>query len=286
MIKRTTIGIQLTYPYNHFVLNFKGSTAPETITSLLQALPFSTLLWQVLGGVIQDANKTPKETQLAPQSEKSSLEDNTSSPLHGSWMQSLLMTALEKEPLLKTVPLCYYLLLYLRSLKTKLVIFANPAEQGGLQSAMELCFQLLQYLLQRLSVLQQNFSKDKTNSVEGEQIAGHVNAVMDSFHPDKQDFNHVEDVCCTVLHHPVILNSFLWKPQHLSDSCNVSRDVSTELTCNVVNLLLAVLPSLTLLQKNILMSPFVKKLCNDAMMEIQSAQDGNGNIYFLKCNQR
>ena len=183
------------------------------------------------------------------------------------------MTALEKEPLLKTVPLCYHLLLYLRSLKSKFVVIANPAEQGGLQSAMELCFQLLQCLLQRLSMLEQNVSKDGTK-----QNAGHVNAAMDSYKPDKLDFNHVEDACCTVLHHPVILNSFLWKPQHVSGSCNVSRDVGTELTYNVVNLLLAVLPSLTLPQKNILMAPFVKKLCNDAMMEIQSAQDGNGNI--------
>lgn len=188
------------------------------------------------------------------------------------------MTALEKEPLLKTVPLCCHLLLYLCSLKTKLVIIANPAEQGGLQSAMELCFQLLPYLLQRLLVLQQSISKDKTNSVEEVQNAGHVNAVMDSYKPDKQELSHVEDACCTVLHHPVVLNSFLWKPRHLPGSCNVSRDVGTELTYNVVNLLLAVLPSLTLLQKKILMAPFVKKLCNDGMMEIHSAQNGKGNI--------
>lgn len=188
------------------------------------------------------------------------------------------MTALEKEPLLKTVPLCCHLLLYLCSLKTKLVIIANPAEQGGLQSAMELCFQLLPYLLQCLLVLQQSISKDKTNSVEEVQNAGHVNAVMDSYKPDKQELSHVEDACCTVLHHPVVLNSFLWKPRHLPGSCNVSRDVGTELTYNVVNLLLAVLPSLTLLQKKILMAPFVKKLCNDGMMEIQSAQNGKGNI--------
>ena len=262
----------------YFVLNLKGSTAPETIASLLQAIPFSALLWQVLGEVIQGANATPNKVELPSQSERSSLEDNTPSPLHSSWMQSLLMSALEREPLLKTIPLCYHLLLYLGSLKTQLVIIANLAERGRLQSAMELCFQLLQYLLQRLLVLPQNISKDKINSDEQVQNTGHIDAVMDCYKPDKQEFNHVEDTCCTVLHHPVILNSFLWKPQHLSGSCNVSQDVGTELTYNVVNLLLAMLPSLTLPQKKILMAPFVSKLYNDGMMEIQSAQNGTGNI--------
>lgn len=217
--------------------------------------------------------------QLAPQPEIPSIEENTPSPLHSSWMQSLLMTALEREPLLKTVPLCSHLLLCLGSLKKKLVIIANPAEQGRLQSAIELCFQLLQYLLHRLI-------KEKTNSDEQVTNAGHPNAVMDSDKPDKQDFNHMEDACCTVLHHPVVLNSFLWKAQHLPDSCHVSQNVGTELTYNVGNLLLAVLPSLTLLQKRSVMAPFVSKLYNDGMMEVQYARNGTGNIYFLKCNQR
>lgn len=231
----------------------------------------------MLGEVIQDANRTPNEIQLAPQLEIPSIEDNMPSPLQSSWMQSLLMTALEKEPLLKTVPLCCYLLLCLGSLKKKLVVIVNPSEQGRLKSAIELCFQLLQYLLQRLLVLQQNKIKNKTNY---EQVtnAGHPNAVMDSYKPDKQDFNHVEDACYTVLHHPVVLNSFLWKPQHLPDFCRVLKDVGTELTYNVVNLLLAVLPSLTLPQKKSVMAPFVNKLCNDGMVEIQSAQNGTGNI--------
>lgn len=185
-------------------------------------------------------------------------------------MQSLLLAALEKEPLTKTVPLCYHLLLYLWSLKVKLVIIANIAEQGRLQSAIELCFQLLQYLLQRLLVLRRKLSKDDTNSDEEVQNGGHKYVV------------DVEDTCCTVLHHPVILSSFLLKPQRLSGSCHVSQDVGSELTYNVVNLLLAVLPSLLLPQKKILMAPFVSKLCSDGMVEIQTAQDGTGNTYLKK----
>ena len=173
---------------------------------------------------------------------------------------------------MKTIPLCYHLSLYLRSLTTKLVIIASPAEQGRLKSATELCFQLLQYLLQRLLVLQQNISKDKTNLVEEEQNVGNIYAVMDSFKPDKQEFSHVEDTCCTVLHHPVMLNNFL------PSSCHVSQDVGTELTYNMANLLLAVLPSLTSPQKKILMAPFVSKLSSVGMIEIQSAQNGTGNI--------
>lgn len=200
----------------------------------------------------------------------SSLEGSTSSPLHSSWMQSLLMVALEKEPLMKTVSLCYQLLLYLRSLKAKLVIIANPAELGRLQSATEMCFQLLQYLLRRLLELRRNVSKDETNSDEEVQYGGH------------KYVDHVEDTCCTVLHHPVILSCFLWKPQHLSGSCHVSQDGGSELTYNVVNLLLAVLPNMLLPQKKILMAPFVSKICSDGMMEIQTAQDGTGNIYLKK----
>ena len=212
----------------------------------------------------------------------SSLEGSTSSPLHSSWMQSLLTTALEKEPLIKTVPLCYQLLLYLRSLKAKLVIIGNLAEQGMLQSAIEMCFQLLQYLLQCLLELRRNIIKDKTNSDEEVQNGGHKYAIMNCHKPDKQDINHVIDTCCTVLHHPVILSCFLWKPQYLSGSCHVSQDVGSELTYNVVNLLLAVLPNMLLPQKKILMAPFISKICSDGMMEIQTAQDGTGNTYLKK----
>ena len=173
---------------------------------------------------------------------------------------------------MKTIPLCYHLSLYLRSLITKLAIIASPTEQGRLKSAIELCFQLLQYLLQRLLVLQQNVIKDKTNLVEEEQNARNIYVVTDSFEPDKQEFSHVEDTCCTVLHHPLILDNFL------PDSCHVSQDVGTELTYNVANLLLVVLPSLTLPQKKILMAPFVSKLSSVGMIEIQSAQNGTGNI--------
>lgn len=266
--------------YNAFVCHFKGSTAAENLASLLQALPFNALLWQVLGEAIQGTNKTPDEVQLTTEPETSSLENNTPNPLHSSWMQSLLMSAVEKEPLSKTVPLCCHLLLYLRSLKAQLVAICSSAEQGRLHSAVQLCFQLLQYLLQRLVLHQQKVDKGETKEVENLQHDEHG---MLSYKPDKQGLNHVDDMCCTVLHHPVILNCFLWKPEQ-SLSRDISHDVGVELTYNVANLLLAVLPSLTWQQKKILIGPFVNKLCNDGMLEIQTAQDGTGNIKFFKCS--
>lgn len=260
-----------------FVLHFKGPTATENIAPLLQALPFGALMWQVLGDTIQGTATTPQGTQLLSSPEKSSLENNISIPLHNSWTQTLLMAALEKEPSVKTVPLCCHLLLYLHSLKTKLVTIRCAAEQGRLQSAIQLCFQLLQYLLQKLVLPQQKINKDKTNAVEEMHNEEHLYTGVDSYKPDKQGLYHVEDICCTVLHHPVILNSFLWKSGQLL-SHRVSQDVGVELTYNVANLLLAVLPSLKSQQKKILMSPFVSKLCNAGMLEIQTAQDTNGNI--------
>lgn len=189
------------------------------------------------------------------------------------------MTALEKEPLSRTVPLCYHLLLYLRLLKRKLVTICNAAEQGRVQSAIGLCFQLLQCLLHRSVLVQQKVDKRETNEVKETYNDEHG---MFCYKPDKQGLDHVKDTCCTILHHPVILNSFLWKPEQAL-SQHMFQDSSIKLTYNVANLLLAVLPNLTWQQKKILMGPFVDKLCNDGMMEIESAQHGNGKIKFGKC---
>ena len=234
----------------------------------------------MLGKAIQAANTTSSEGQATVQPETSSSGNKTSSPVHNSWMQSLLMTSLEKEPLSKTVPLCYHLLLYLRSLKRKLVTICSAAEQGrlqsalGLQPAIGLCFQLLQYLLHRSLLVQQKVDKNETNEVKETYNEEHG---MFSYKSGKQGLDHVKDTCCIILHHPVILNSFLWKPEQAL-SHRISQDAGVELTYNVANLLLAVLPNLTWQRKKILMGPFVNKLCNDGMMEIESAQHGNGNI--------
>ena len=259
-----------------FFFYFQGYTAAENIASLLQALPFNALLWQVLGEAIQGTNKTPI------QSETASLENNTSSPRHNSWMQSLLMAALEKEALSRTVPLCCHLLLYVRLLKRKLVTICSSAEQGRLQGAIQLCFHLLQYLLSQSVLLQQKVGEGETNG--NDQIHSDEHGRF-SYKPDKQGLDHVKDMCCTVLHHPVILNSFLWKPDQ-SLSRRISQDTGLELTYSVANLLLAVLPGLTWQQKETLMGPFVNKLCSDGMLEINAARDGTGNILDLivKCS--
>ena len=242
----------------------------------------------MLGKAFQAANTTSSEGQATVQPEISSTVNNTSSPVHSSWVQSLLVTALEKEPLSKTVPLCYHILLYLRLLKRKLVAICSAAEQGrlqsalGLQPAIGLCFQLLQCLLHRSVLVQQKEDTCETNEVKETYNEEHGTF---SYKSGKQGLDHVKDTCCTILHHPAILNSFLWKPERAL-SHRISQDAGVKLTYNVANLLLAVLPSLTWQQKKILMGPFVNKLCNDGMMEIESAQHGNGNIKFQKCSLR
>lgn len=63
---------------------------------------------------------------------------------------------------------------------------------------------------------------------------------------------------------------------------HVPWNIGTQLTYNVANVLLAVLPSLTVHQKRILMAPFVTKICKEGMLEIESANNGNGNYEFIK----
>ena len=238
-----------------------GSATAENIAPLLQALPFSMLLWQVIGECIEDSHKN--------QINRSSLESNSSSLVYNSWIQSLLVTAIEKEPASKSVSLCRHLLLYLRFLKTKLTTDFKPADVERDQAAILLCFQLLQYLLQRhvrCDMIRQNGSKDKVS-------------IMDPSHstcePDKKVLCHVQEICRSVLHHPVILSCFLWEPTK-PGSHHFPANVGIQLTYNVSNLLLAVLPNLTLEQKDMLMRPFVRQLCNVGRLEIQAAQGGNG----------
>ena len=271
------------YLYSRFLLYSKGATSADNIASLLQALPFSVLLWQVLGEAVQGAEITPNGQRKTSSPDMSSLENTTSTLLHNSWIQSLLVTALEKEPLLKTVPLCCHILMYLHALKTKLVIVCTSAEDGVLQSAIQFCFQLLQCLLQRLVLLKQKVNEGETSAVEliydEDQVysaSESLNIVQDSCKPIKQGFYNVDNMYYTVLHHPVILHCFLWKPEQ-SLAGHVTQDVGTQLTYDVSNLLLAVLPSLTMQQKKILMAPFVSKICKEGMLEIEMAHSENGN---------
>ena len=279
------ICVAFIYLYSRFFLYSKGSTSAGKIASLLQALPFSVLLWQVLGEAVQGAEITPNGQRKTSSPDMSSLENTTSSLLHNSWIQSLLVTALEKEPLLKTVPLCCHILMYLYALKTKLVIVCTSAEDedGILQSAIRFCFQLLQCLLQRLVLLRQKVNEGETSTVEliydEEQMysaSESLNIVQDSCKPIKRGFYNVDNMYYTVLHHPVILNCFLWKTEQ-SLAGHATQNVGTQLTYNVSNLLLAVLPSLTVQQKKIVMAPFVSKICKEGMLEIETAHNGNGN---------
>ena len=208
------------------------------------------------------------------------MESESLNPLLSSWIQSLLMAALEKEPVTKSISLCHHLLLYLRSLKTKLVAGDIFKKQGKLQTAMLLCFQLLQYLLERFVLIQRNVKKVMTNAPKETNIkdfSSTTDSSQNSLEPYIKGLCDVEDLCRAVLHHPVILNCFLWKPEQ-SLSHAIPHDVNLQLTYNVSNLLLTLLPNLMVEQKKILMAPFVSKLSNAGMTEIQSAQDGNGNM--------
>ena len=250
-----------------------GVTSTESISPLLQALPFSVIMWQVFAESIQDNRTSLQEIQ----EDSSSFENGISSPVPSSWIQSLLMTALEKEPASKGISHCRHLLLYLRSLKTKLTTVYDSLEQGRLQSAIQLCFQLLQYLIQR-SVSQLQDLKVGEANLLGEKTTGCLNRTTNSSHgicePDLCD---VEDMCRQVLHHPVTLNCFLWKPDQ-TIAYAICKDVSVQLTYDISNLLLVLLPGLSLQQKHMLMGPFIQKLYDAGRIEIQSAQEGNGRM--------
>lgn len=246
---------------------------------LLQALPFGVLVWQVLGEAIQGVNKTANQWKISSP-DMSSSENETSSLLGNSWIQSLLITALEKEPLEKTIPLCCHLLMYLRTLKAKLIVSRASAEHFLLHSALQLCFQLLQCLLQRLVSFKHKLKEGKTNALKEthnqEEMYFSLQSLewpQHSFKPLRQGYFNI-DIFQTVLHHPVIFECFLWKQEQ---SGQVSRNIDAQWTYNVANLLLTVLPSLTVQQRRILTAPFVSKICKEGMLEIESSNNGNGN---------
>ncbi|XP_022797243.1 uncharacterized protein LOC111335571 [Stylophora pistillata] len=261
------------------VTNYRitGSSGTEDIVPLLQALPFGVLIWQVLGEAIQGVNKTANQCKTSSP-DMSSSENKTSSPLDNSWIQSLLMKALEKEPLEKTIPLYCHVLMYLRTLKAKLIVIRTSSEHFLLHSALQLCFQLLQCLLQRLASLKHNLKESGTNALKEtpnqEEIYFSFQSLawpQHSCKPIRQGYFNI-DIFQTVLHHPVIFECFLWKQEQ---SGQVLRNIGAQWTYNVANLLLTVLPSLTVQQKRILMAPFFSKICKEGMLEIESANNGN-----------
>ena len=257
------------WPFIVSTFSLTGVTSIENIAPLLQVLPFSVFLWQVVGESLQDDKTSPHEIQ-----QDIPLEKDVLSPILSAWIQDLLIRALEKEPISKTVSHCRHLLLCLNALKTELFSVSNSLGQQRLQSAMLLCFQLLQCLVQRSVAVQQNVNENKSNILEVER-AGLSSSTLSSptvvLEPD------FEAICRSVLHHPVLLNCFLWQPE-LASSQAICKDLSVQLSYSTCNLLLAVLPSLTLQQKHTLMGPFVKKLSHAGGTEIQSAQEGNGRM--------
>ena len=245
-----------------------GVASTESISPLLQALPFNALMWQVFGESIQDDRSSLHEIQ----EDRSSFDDDISSPAPSSWMQCLLMATLGKEPASKGILHCRHLLLYLHSLKTKLTIVCDSLEQGRLQSAIQLCFQLLQYLIQRFVLQLQDLKEGEANLLE-EKTTGCLSITSNSSHGTCD----VEDLCHQVLHHPVILNCFLWKSEQ-SMASTICKNVSVQLTYNISNVFLVLLPGLSRQQKHTLMGPFIQKLCNAGRIEIQSAQEGHGRV--------
>ena len=120
--------------------------------------------------------------------------------------------------------------------------------------------------------------KEGEASLLGEKTTGCLKRTSNSSNSAcEADLCDVEDMCRQVLHHPVILNCFLWKPdQTMADI--ICKNVSVQLTYDISNLLLVLLPGLSLQQKHMLMGPFILKLCSAGRMEIQSAQEGNGRM--------
>ena len=241
---------------------------------MLRVLPFSSLLWQVLSGTARNeitlSDKLPSNT--------SCIVNDSSSLLYDSWFQNLLMASLKKEPMSKTIPLCRYLLLHLRSCKSKLLTVAVSVRQDNLQAAMLLCFELLQSLMERLVEIRENSYKTDINPLDANtnDFARSSDIKHTVTETDDKGLSDIEYIIRTVFHHPVMLSCFLWYPEQSLPRTSL-QDVGIQLTYHVSNLLLVLLPSLTWQQKRILMAPFLKMLISAGMSEVQSAQDGNGN---------
>ena len=245
------------------------------MASLLHSLPFTVLVWQVFGDSIEDVDVSVHSTQRGT----SSLEKTTSNILCSSWIQELFIAALEKEPESKTISHCRHLLLYLHSLKIRLTTVSDSIEQERQKSATLSCFQLIQHLMQRSLSVQLSTDKDNTNILD-EKSNNPLGTNPSSMGVCKGDSCFAEDICRAVFHHPVVLDCFLWNPE-ISISQAICKDVGSQLTYTIANLLLAVQSSLPLHEKQVLMAPFVKKLCQEGLSEVQFAVKGCGKMEVL-----
>ncbi|XP_068755165.1 nucleolar pre-ribosomal-associated protein 1-like isoform X2 [Montipora capricornis] len=250
----------------NYIIN--GIALSESMAPLLHSLPFTVLVWQVFGDSIEDVDVSVHSTQRGT----SSLDKTTSNILCSSWIQELFIAALEKEPESKTISHCRHLLLYLHSLKTRLTTVSDSIEQERQKSATLSCFQLIQHLMQRSLSVQLSSDKDNTNILD-EKSNNPLGTNPSAMGVCKADSCFAEDICRAVLRHPVVLDCFLWNPE-ISISQAICKDVGSRLTYTIANLLLAVQSSLPLQEKQVLMAPFVKKLCQEGLSEVQFAVKG------------
>ena len=243
------------------------------MSPLLRNLPFPVLLWQVFGQLVQDMDFSLRESQQGTPSTESHSE---SSLLCSSWVQNLLITALEREPESKSVSHCRHILLYLHSFKTKLASACNSFDQEGLKAATLVCFQLVQYLMQTSLSLHPGSCKDDVNLSNEKDTRRLPGTSVPSVGVHKVESSFAEDMSRTVCHHPVILSCFLWNPES-AVSPAFCRDVGVLMTYSITNLLLVVLPSCKALQnRQLIMVPFVSKLRTVGMTDIQFVLQGRG----------
>ena len=243
---------------------------------LLQILPFPVLLWQVFGEFVQGMDFSARESQ---QGTPSSASSSQSTFFCSSWIQNLLLTALERESKSKSVSHCRHILLYLSSLKRKLVSACDSFDQARLKSTALVCFQLVQYLMQRSLSLQPGSCKDDANISNEKDTRRLPGTSVPSVSVHEVESSFAEDVSRIVLHHPVILSCFLWNPES-SVSPAFCKDVSALMTYSITNLLLVVLPRCKTLQsRQLIMVPFVSKLTTLGMNDIQFVLQERGEVY-------
>ena len=196
------------------------------------------------------------------------------------------MAALEKEPLSRTIPLCFHILLHLRTLTRKLFNTRIEREQSNMRSSILLCFQAIEFLLQRFIEQCPKDQNIKTSLSAGAPTEEDDRCTSGTFHEqcdnntvlngskhEEEGFCNIVTVSHAVLQHPVMLQCFLPESPIVSD-------LICHLTYSVTNLLLAVVavPGLAPAQKKQLVRPFVDKFCCAAKMEVQALQKGNGTV--------
>ena len=220
---------------------FPDCVAGEDLLRVYRALPFSGLLWQVLGGDLGrvDSHQDPE-------------------------IRALLLSSLEKEPASARARHCKEVLLFVKKFTRRFLSSDEFDEQKPLKQALALCFQILETLVSKavqcFSADEQTFHMEMAAPErENKKRAGNEQTVATA-------------LLVNLFQDPFLIELFLCdRTAEVEDSKFVVA--SCELTFHVSNLLWIVLQARLSSELAGLSGPFLHKIYCGTQKEIQQSKE-------------